>query len=308
MRIVCFLNRPDLVPINMTGDDAELLGQLLPSSKVALCQRESDFLDYLPHADAVVVWSFRQEWFDLAPSLRYIATPAAGKDLFHVIPPLGTELIYGTFHGELIAETVLGMMLAFSRGIQASVRGQDKQPWARHEIGAGMFSLRNSKALILGFGAIGKHIGRLLKTIGIDVIGVNRTNLARPRYFTPDDQIVDMSGLDAALPIARHIILALPGGNETTKMLDARRISLLRRDAYVYNIGRGNAIDEEALYRALIEGRIAGAGLDVYAAEPLAVGSPLRRCQNVILMPHVSAMSPNYIELFVRELANRWRK
>jgi phosphoglycerate dehydrogenase-like enzyme len=110
-----------------------------------------------------------------------------------------------------------------------------------------------------------------------------------------------MENLDGALPEADHLVLALPGTTGTDNVLDARRIGLLPSHATVTNVGRGNAIDEAALAEALGEERIAAAMLDVYETEPLPETSPLRTLDNVLLMPHASAVSRNYLDCWLDE-------
>ena len=100
----------------------------------------------------------------------------------------------------------------------------------------------------------------------------------------------------------------MPSGSSTDRILNGERLKRLPAHAWVYNFGRGNAIDEDALAKALEEGIVAGAGLDVFAQEPLAVDSPLRHAPNILLMPHSSAFSPNYMDLFVKEFVARFQK
>jgi phosphoglycerate dehydrogenase-like enzyme len=85
--------------------------------------------------------------------------------------------------------------------------------------------------------------------------------------------------------------------------MDARRLALLRPDAYIYNVGRGNAIDVPALAAALRGGNLRGAGLDVFPEEPLPEDSPLRGCPGAMRLPHVSAFAPNYLDLYLDELS-----
>ena len=123
-----------------------------------------------------------------------------------------------------------------------------------------------------------------------------------PAFFDDDDTMLPVTQLDGILPTVDHLVLALPGGAGTDGLLSAQRLALLPRHAWVHNVGRGNALDEDALSEALEAGRLAGACLDVYQAEPLPGTSPLRKAPNVLLMPHVSAVSPRYMELFCDEL------
>lgn len=280
----------------------DALRRLAPVVEWRECADEAGFLADLPDCAGAAVWRFKPEWTDLAPGLALVSTPAAGKDWVEVRPRPGLAAAFGTFHGELIAETVLGLMLAFARGIKDSLDVQRVNPWAREEIAVRQRPLRGSRAVIVGFGRIGKWIGRLLKPVGLRLTGVNRRDMARPDYFDAADAVTGMDRLDEILPETDHLVLALPSGSETERVIDARRLALLPADAVVYNIGRGNALDEAALVRALESGALRGAGLDVFEKEPLPADAAIRRCPNVILMPHVSAFAPNYLDLYLGEL------
>ncbi|MCC8189125.1 MAG: D-2-hydroxyacid dehydrogenase, partial [Planctomycetes bacterium] len=166
------------------------------------------FLRALPASRAVAVWGFKAEWLERAPTLALISTPAAGRDWIQAEPRPGLAVRFGTFHGEFIGETVLGLMLCFCRGIKASLDRQAEEPWPRGAVAAGMRPLRGSTAVIVGFGNIGKWIGRLLRPLGVTVIGVNRTDLARPEYFTAADRVVPAADLETVLPGADHLVLA----------------------------------------------------------------------------------------------------
>ena len=268
------------------------------------CADRDEFFARLPEARVALVWAFGGDWLERAPKLQLIATPAAGRDWIHVQPGPALELLFGTFHGVLMAETVAGMMLAFTRGIKDSFDRRD-ETWPRVEVAGGMRLLRGSHAVILGFGHIGKWIGRILVSLGVRVTGVNRTDTARPDYFTPEDGVVTLSQLDSIMPEADHFVVALPSGAGTDNIVDAGRLGLLRREAYVYNVGRGNAIDMPALIDALEGGRLAGAGLDVFPEEPLPADAPIRRCRRAILLPHVSAFAPVYMDLYFDEIVPR---
>lgn len=282
--------------------DATALNAEIPEVEWRPCPDREAFLRDLPEARGAVVWEFRPKWLENAPMLRLISTPAAGKDWVRVEPRPGLAVEFGTFHGELIGETVLGLVLAFARGIRHSMERQRSEPWARGEIAGGMRAVRGSHAVIVGFGHIGKWIGHYLKPLGVRLTGVNRRDISRPDYFDREDRVIGLADLDAVLPEADHLILALPGGEGTDGVIDSRRLALLPRHAVLYNIGRGNAVDMPALVRALGSGALAGAGLDVFDREPLPADAPIRDCPNVILMPHVSAFGPNYMSLYMREL------
>ena len=285
------------------------LHRAFPEAIVTLCGSTSEFEACLPQADVCMVWNFRQEWFGLAPHLSVVSTPSAGRDYFTVTPPEGVRMLYGGFHGRIIGETVCGMLLGMCRGILPAVTRYADAAWPRAELHTSQHSLFGSKVTILGFGRIGQTIGRLLKGFGVRIRGMRRDMSApRPAWFSVDDTVFPPEQLDAFLADTDHLILALPRTDETENLLDTRRLALLPPHATLVNIGRGNAIDEAALCRALESGALAGAFLDVFREEPLPEESPLRRCPNLWRLPHASAIAPDYLDLYVSELTERLKE
>lgn len=303
MRVVTWLTHKQIPCWNFTEQDRAYLESLLPGVEIRICRHEGDFLNQLPEAEVVFVWRFNQSYFDLASNLRLIATPAAGKDYFDIDPPAHVTVSYGAFHGALMAETVVGMVLAHCRGIMASQRLRDMD-WPQTEVGCNMRSLRGARVTILGFGNIGQWIGRLLKPFGVTLTGIKQTVPDQvPDFFDDGDTIVPAGELDRVLPGTDHLILSLPRSRETHHMMNASRLARLDVSAAVYNVGRGNAVDEEALAAALQAGAIAGAYLDVFEKEPLPQDNPLRDCPRAFIMPHLSAVSPDYMRLFCHEIS-----
>lgn len=302
MNLAIWLTHKTVPCWHLTPAQAARLQQALPGVAVTVCADEAAFLAALPLAEAAVVWHFNAGWLSLAPRLRWIATPAAGRDYFQIPAAANVTVTYGHFHGELMAETVLGMLLATSRGILDAQRRQlAGEAWPRAELGAIVRPLRGSHVVILGFGAIGQWVGRLAKPFGVRLTGVRRSPMPRPPWFEPADAVTTVEHLDALLPAADHLVLTLPGDTGTGKILDERRLRLLPPHAWLYNVGRGNALDEAALAAALGEQRLAGACLDVFVQEPLPADSPLRRAPNLLLLPHVSAVGANYLDLYLAE-------
>jgi len=198
---------------------------------------------------------------------------------------------------------VLGMMLGHCRGIIASERLRHSHPWPQAKLAKTMKLLRGSHVAILGFGHIGEWIARLAKPFGVQITGIKRVASPPPSYFSAADRIVTIARLHETLPTVDHLVLALPADKTTDRIIGKAELALLPPHAAIYNIGRGNAIDENALHEALTAGRLSGAYLDVFAVEPLPASSPLRNCPALFLMPHASAIAPNYLDLFVDELA-----
>lgn len=297
----------ELSSFRMDDEQAERLAKRLPTWQVVNAHTEEEFLKALPTASVVCVWRFLQEWFALAPKLRVVSTPAAGQDYFAVEWPTGVEYWNGGFHGALMAETAVGMLLGMTRGLFPAVTTYRDNPWPRRELDAMMRPLAGSRVTICGFGKIGRRIGELLKGFGARIWGVSAHAHPAPRYFDKYDKCFITNELDCILSKTDHLVMVLPRTPETDGFLGARRIALLPRHATVSNLGRGNAIVEEALMEALSAGWLGGACLDVQAIEPIPADSPLRRCPNLWLFPHSSALSPNYMDLYADEVVDRLR-
>lgn len=283
---------------------AERLTRALPRLRCRLCPDRGAFRAALADAHMALVWSFHQEEFALAPHLCLVATPAAGRDYFRVTPPDGVTLLYGRFHGAIMAETAVGMLLAMCRGLLPAVTNYRDDPWPRAALAARMRPLCGAHVVILGFGHIGTWIGRLLKPFGVRLTGVRRhpPEGSVPDFFAAADRVLPVSALDRVLPEADHLVVVLPSDPGTERLIDSRRLGLLPAHATLINLGRGHALDETALLQALRAGRLAGACLDVFRREPLPAGSPLRHCPNLWPFPHASAISPTYLDLFVDDL------
>ena len=308
MKIATFLCNDAVEEHAFSDANAQALVELLPDCTLSVCSTEDDFIEELADADVALVWQFKQAWFPLAPKLRVISTPAAGRDYFQVDPPPSVTILYGSFHGRIMGETAVGMILGISHGLiqHARCMSDDSALWPQNEFTGDARCIRNSHVAILGFGAIGHHAGRMLKHFGARITGIRRDPSGdSPLWFDDSDKVVSTEELDRVLPFTDHLLCVLPSGEETTNLINSERLKLLPKTAYVYNIGRGNVIDEKALAKALKKGTIAGAVLDVFNSEPLAADSPLRTAPNAFLYPHVSAVSPEYMDLYVEELAER---
>ena len=263
-----------------------------PGETVTVVRSERAFLRALPMATHAVVWEFRKEWFARAPKLRVLATPGAGRELLpqdNELPP-GVVRINGAFHGAIMSETVVAFMFAHARGLYAAEafrRAGDL--WPRAALSPFCSRVAGTHAVILGYGKIGHAIGAKLEALGVRVTGIRRRNADRLRE---------------ACRTADWLIVALPSDTGTDDIVDAAVLRALPRHAVLVNVGRGNAVDEVALARALRTHRIAAACLDVFKREPLGADSPLAvDLPNLHRLPHASAFAPEYLPMFFRELA-----
>ena len=302
-----------------------LFRSLVPKgSRVVHARSESAFLKALPGATHAVVWHFEKGWYARAPKLRVLATPAAGRELVAWRDaPEGVKVHFGAFHGPIISETVLGFLLAWTRGFFW------KGPlWPRAELSEHCGDLQGTTALIAGFGRIGRAIAARLEPFGVECHGITRHGIFTVANFHAGHSTTDIrhgssaslrlcaSALKIPIPLLRRadwFILALPSDTGTDDFLDARLIRRLPKKCVVVNVGRGNAVDEDALLAAIREGRLAGAYLDVYKQEPTALnpklgprGKGLAAAKsvpwNLVRMPHACAFSTRYMRECFREL------
>ena len=146
-------------------------------------------------------------------------------------------------------------------------------------------SIRDSDFTILGTGDIGRNVAQRLRGMNARrITGLNRSGRPQAEF----DEVLPISALDDVLPHTHFLIMALPGSAETTHILNRERIALLPQDACVINVGRGSAVQQDALIEALNAGKLAGAALDVMDPEPLPADHPLWETKNLILTPHIS--------------------
>ncbi len=246
------------------------------------------------------------EW---APNLKWAQLHFAGVEGLVHHPLAGRIEITNAsgVHATQIAEWTLAGILARSRRLSLAFELQQRAEWPRDRWG--LFvpdELRGATVGIVGYGAIGREIGRLCAAFGLRVIGLRRgsgeEDPTRPRWTPPDlrglapapARIEPITALDDVLPQCDIVVLALPLTAATLGRFDAATLARMRPGSHLLNIGRGGVIDEPALVAALAQGRPGAATLDVFATEPLPADSPLWRAPNVTITPHVSGFSPRY--------------
>jgi len=280
--------------------------ELLPDTHITVAEGDRDFFEKLREADCVLAWKFKSTWYAGAPKLKVIFTPAAGHDWVDVDPDGRVKTFYGSFHGRIMRESLLSMMLHFNRHIGMSLADQKERIWGRcgYNDCAALFSQR---VLIVGFGALGQSMAELLKAFGAKITAVKR-DTRRFENNRSVDRMVTFDKLEEELPDADHVVFVLPGGTETDAIFTARHFNAMKPGSYLYNLGRGNCYRENDLLSALNNGPLAGAGLDVFAEEPLAPASLLWQQPNVLITPHSSAISREYIDLFIQEWIDILRK
>jgi phosphoglycerate dehydrogenase-like enzyme len=298
MRILIYLQSS----VSVFGANEAQVARLaarLPRHTLARVASKAELVTGLVEADAVVVWSFPAKWYEAAPRLKYVFTPAAGRERIQSDPGGRVEVHFGQFHGAMMAESLLAMMLFMNRRFGVALENQRAHAWEPRAYESAR-RLAEQTALIVGYGAIGRRAAGLLSAIGMKVHGLKRNveqgGAGADRLFAREE-------LPSALALADHVACILPGDTGTDHLLDAAAFANMKRGAFVYNLGRGNAIDHAALVEALGSGALGGAFLDVWPEEPLPADSPLWGVPNLYLTPHASAVYEDYLDLYFEELA-----
>jgi len=257
-------------------------------------------------AEAEVLFAFRLPAGVIrrAPRLRWIQVMSAGVDRFLDAEMRGSPVVLTNvsgIHATPISEFILGLMLMFVKQAPFCFQLKQEKKWQRFTL-----SVLHSKTVgIVGLGSIGREVARLAKAFRMKVLATRRSakRVGRGRYVDimfPPDQLSDL------LAQSDFVVLAVPFTPETNGLIGERELRAMKSSAYLINIGRGGIVDEAALVRALDEHWIAGAGLDVFATEPLPADSRLWELPNVIFSPHIAGSMEDYAtqatELFLENL------
>ena len=259
--------------------------------------------------DSEILYAHDPELLRAAPAtLKWYCCSYAGVDPYCRDPSLFANpdclLTNSNCYGVTIAEHVVMVLLMLLRRMPAYEEIVRNRGWENQ---LPIQSIRGGDFTILGTGNIGVNVAERLRGMGAaKITGLSRGGRAQAGF----DEVLPISRLDQVLPRTRNLIMALPGTAETVHILNRERIALLPEGAFVVNVGRGTAIEQEPLVEALNAGRLGGAALDVMDPEPLPEDHPLWSAKNIILTPHVSGnMTLGYtrdrnVEMFCEDLQN----
>jgi phosphoglycerate dehydrogenase-like enzyme len=267
------------------------LCQEFPQVEFRFCLDEAGFIAAAAEAHVLFSKSFPATALAAARQLRWVQAGTAGVDrlLEAGLVERGILLTNSTgAHGVPMAEVILSMMLAFATGLHTLIRAQGERRLIQAQIIQTKFELEEQTLCVVGLGDIGGTLAHKAQRLGMRVIGVRRSDRPHPAVA----QLYRAEALREALAQADHVALCLPLTSATRGLMGADELRAMRSTAYIYNVGRGAALEPVALLQALQEGWIAGAGLDVTDPEPLPPDSPLWTLPNVILGQHTSGSSP----------------
>ena len=261
-------------------------------------------------AEAEVVFGtiiFPDNMYKRAPNLKWVHIANVGVDRF-----LGGELFDGkatitNSRGGLatpIAEHVLTFMLMLAQNAPRLMANKQKRQWDRFNT----MEIWDRTVGIIGMGAIGNEIIRLTRGVGMRVVATRRSATKREAGKDGVDMVFPVNELPDMLHECDFVVIAAPLTNETRHMISDAQFKAMKPSSYIINIGRGPIIDEPALIRALKEGRIAGAGLDVFETEPLPVESELWGMPNVLISSHGAGVSDRRSQRLVKMFCDNLKR
>jgi D-3-phosphoglycerate dehydrogenase len=247
------------------------------------------FRTELATADALIVRSatmVTRDLLGLAPRLRAVARAGVGIDNCDL--PAASELGVAVFNApggntNAAAELTVGLMISVARKIPAAEASLRRGEWNRSEFQG--VELKGKTLALVGAGRIGSAVALRCQVFGMEVV-VFDPYLSSARA---DEIGVELVGLEEAIERGDFVSIHVPLNAETRGMIDEEMLTLMKPTSFLINVSRGGIVDETALAKALHNGSIAGAALDVYEVEPLRTDSPLREAPNLVLSPHLGA-------------------
>jgi len=286
-RLLLFLS-----PDEMRHKLQDLLAQRFPGLPLQATGDPAKALSLIGDTDVLVTFGSMlvPTLLSNAHSLKWIHSMGTGVDGICDNPELAKHVVVTAtngIHGPAMSEMAFCMMLALSRNLPRNLKNQATHKWERWPAAL----LFRKKIGILGVGAIGQDLASRCKAFGMHVIGISRT----PRTLSNFDRMVGHDEMLATLGELDYLVVTIPYSPQSDRMVNAEFLALMKSSAFLVNIARGGVVDEDALVQALRSGQIAGAGMDVFSAEPLPANSPFWDLNNVILTAHQGGLSDTYV-------------
>jgi phosphoglycerate dehydrogenase-like enzyme len=303
-----------LVLADPTEPQLAMLADLPEKTGVAVGNSREAFERAAPDANVILNWSgsraLLRDAFLMTPNARWVHSRSAGLDtlLFPELVESPVPLTNGTgVFSQSLGEFALAAILYFAKDFRRMIRNQMAGRWEQFDIE----EISGQSVGIVGYGDIGRAVATRVRAMGMRVFAVKRhgpplynVDPLVDRIYSPEDRVEMISRCD-------YIVMAAPLTPETQGMIGEAEFAAMKPSAVVINVGRGPVIDEQAMLKALTEGRIKGAGLDVFTHEPLPPGHPFYQLENVLVSPHCADHTADWLEQAMRfflENFERFRK
>ncbi|NAO99815.1 D-2-hydroxyacid dehydrogenase [Halomonas sp. MG34] len=290
------------IVVNLDLDEKYIdeIKEVAPDWEIVSGKDTDELQEDLKDAEVILHWkkAIEQTVLEQNNDLKWVQTWSAGVNNLP-LEQLSERNVSITsangVHAYPISETVFALMLGLTRKIHTYVRQQQQKQWEHADL---KLEIHEKTIGVLGVGAIGLETAKIAKAFGMKVLGVRHSGKSTDyvdEMYTPDQ-------LSDVLPQCDVVVITLPLTDETTNLFGKEQFEQMKNSSILINIGRGPIVKEDELVEALQSGKIAGAGLDVFATEPLPEDSPLWDMENVIVTPHTAGSTEHYTERVVRDV------
>ena len=269
--------------------DVETLRRENPGLELVQASRDQ-LAEAIADADGVYALGLTSEQLRGAKKLRWVQSQGAGVEWIARCPEVIESEVTVTntrgAHAQTIAEHAFAMLLTFTRGMDEFVNLKGERRWAKSS--RQLVGLSGMTMGLIGLGRIGSAIAQRAHGFDMRVIAVDANDVPRADYI---ERFWGLDGLPEMLSEADVVAVAIPITAETRGMIGKPQLEQMKQGSYLLVMSRGGIVDEAAVAAALRDGKLAGAGMDVFANEPLEAESPLWDAPNAILTPHTSGSS-----------------
>ena len=254
-------------------------------------------------SDVLIGWAIQPEQFRAARKLKWIHSPAAAVHQLMFSELIKSDVTVtnsGDVHGPVVAEHAIAVLLALAKRLPQAMAYQQKHEWAQEILWQEQprpREISGETVVVVGMGSIGREFTSRAKALGMRVIAVRENP---QKGASGADAVHGPEQIDSVLPEADYLLLCTPVTRSTSGLMNRERLGLMKREAYLINVGRGSLADEAALVEALRNRTIAGAALDVFNQEPLPRESAFWDLGNVLITPHTAAVTDRLWERHYR--------
>ena len=248
--------------------------------------------NYVGDVEVLFTLSLRPDQFKVARKLRWLHCPAAAVHQFSFPEFINSNVVLTNgrdVHGPVVAEHVIALIFAMAKNLHLTARFQQKHEWGQEPV---WYATPHPRLIagatlgLVGLGSIGRPVAKHASALGMHVIAMRGT----PGKGTTEG-VEQILPLDQLLAKSDYVVLAAPVTADTEYLIGADQLAMMKREACLINVGRGQLVDDSALIFALQERKIGGAALDVFEKEPLPPDSPYWSLENVLITPHTAGLA-----------------
>jgi glyoxylate/hydroxypyruvate reductase A len=281
--VLLWIEKPQMYrqALQEAGLDRDLNIELLPAD-------EQPGAGQLEQTEMMLTWAVPPGMLSKMPRLKWIQTPNTGVAAWLKRPDLRPDVQISCgrgIHRVQMPENILGALFHITKPYLQSAQSQAQRQWKRRQ----SIPLAGATLGILGLGTIGQELAKKAAALEMRVIGTRHSG----RPVSHVEKVYGAEGTDAVLAQSDYVVVLLSDTPETEKLIDARRLGLMKKSAWLINFARGNIIVDEDLIAAVKAKTIAGAVLDVFRVEPLPPDDPLWTTEGILVLAHLGGGHPN---------------